>query len=34
VRSVSVQRLGSVLGRIPPSIMDAVDDALRLHLDL
>jgi mRNA interferase MazF len=34
VRSVPAQRLGSVLGRIPPSIMDAVDDALRLHLDL
>lgn len=33
-RSVSVQRLGSVLGHIPPSIMAAVDDALRLHLDL
>jgi mRNA interferase MazF len=25
VRSVSVQRLGSVLGQIPPSIMEAVD---------
>ncbi|MDQ3093497.1 MAG: type II toxin-antitoxin system PemK/MazF family toxin [Actinomycetota bacterium] len=34
VRSVSVERLGAVLGRVPASIMDAVDDALRLHLDL
>ena len=34
VRSVSVQRLGPVLGRVPPSLMAALDDALRLHLHL
>ena len=34
VRAVSVERLGPVLGQIPPSIMGAVDDALRLHLQL
>lgn len=34
VQSVSVERLGAVLGRIPASIMAGVDDALRLHLDL
>jgi mRNA interferase MazF len=34
VRSVSVERLGPVLGQLPASAMTAVDDALRLHLDL
>jgi len=34
VRSVSVERLGPLLGRLPASIMDAVDEALRLHLQL
>ncbi len=34
VRSVSVQRLGPVLGRLPAPIMGQLDDALRLHLDL
>ena len=34
VRAVSVDRLGPVLGQIPPSIMGHVDDALRLHLQL
>ncbi|MGI8427229.1 MAG: type II toxin-antitoxin system PemK/MazF family toxin [Actinomycetota bacterium] len=34
VRSVSVERLGQVLGRLPASVMQTVDDALRLHLDL
>jgi mRNA interferase MazF len=34
VRSVSVQRLGPVLGRVPAPIMRRLDDALRLHLDL
>jgi mRNA interferase MazF len=34
VRSVTVERLGSVLGRIPADVMAAVDDALRLHLQL
>jgi mRNA interferase MazF len=34
VRSVSVQRLGPVLGRVPAAIMSRLDDALRLHLDL
>lgn len=34
VRSVSVQRLGPVLGRLPASIMSQLDHALRLHLHL
>ncbi len=34
VRAVSVQRLGPVLGHLPAPTMAAVDDALRLHLDL
>ncbi|WP_375431911.1 type II toxin-antitoxin system PemK/MazF family toxin [uncultured Friedmanniella sp.] len=34
VRSVSVERLGPVLGRVPAPLMAEVDDALRLHLQL
>lgn len=34
VRSVSVDRLGRSLGQLSPTNMAALDDALRLHLDL
>lgn len=34
VRSVSVERVGPVLGRVPTALMAALDDALRLHLHL
>lgn len=34
VRSVSFERVGSVLGRVPPNLMAELDDALRLHLEL
>lgn len=34
VRSVSVERIGPVLGRLPATVMAAVDEALRVHLDL
>lgn len=34
VRAVAVERLGPVLGRLPASVMDRVDEALRLHLNL
>ena len=34
VRSVSVARLGPVIGRIPTHLMSQLDDALRLHLQL
>jgi mRNA interferase MazF len=34
VRSVAVERVGSVVGRVPPGLMVAVDEALRLHLRL
>ncbi|TDE94003.1 type II toxin-antitoxin system PemK/MazF family toxin [Occultella glacieicola] len=34
VRSVSVERVGSVLGSVPTRLMAALDDALRLHLQL
>ena len=34
VRSVSVERIGHVLGRVPTHLMTQLDDALRLHLQL
>lgn len=34
VRSVAVERLGAVLGRVSADLMDQLDDALRLHLQL
>lgn len=34
VRSVSVERVGHVIGRLPISLMSRLDDALRLHLQL
>ena len=34
VRSVAVERLGPAIGRVSGHLLAAVDDALRLHLDL
>ncbi|RKT76808.1 mRNA interferase MazF [Terracoccus luteus] len=34
VRSVSVERMGPVVGRVPAHRMALLDDALRLHLQL
>jgi mRNA interferase MazF len=34
VRSVAAERVGRSLGRLPPPLVDRLDDALRLHLDL
>lgn len=34
IRSVSVERLGPVIGRIPAHQMAQLDDALRIHLQL
>lgn len=34
VRSVAVERIGSVIGHLPGDLIEAVDDALRLHLAL
>ena len=34
VRSVSVARLGQVIGKVPVHLMAHLDDALRLHLQL
>ncbi len=34
VRSVSVDRLGPIIGRVPAHQMALLDDALRLHLQL
>jgi len=34
VRSVTVERVGQVLGRLPALVMEELDDALRLHLQL
>lgn len=34
VRSVAVERIGPPAGRVPPRLMAAIDEALRLHLQL
>lgn len=34
VRSVAVERIGAVVGRIPLAVERQLDDALRLHLQL
>lgn len=34
IRSVSVERIGEKVGTVPPYLMLALDDALRLHLAL
>lgn len=34
VRSISVHRLGALLGHVPAPLMARLDDALRLHLQL
>ena len=34
VRSVTIERIGPVLGRVPAHVMAQVDEALRLHLQL
>ena len=34
VRSVSVERVGAIVGRVPTPLMAALEDALRLHLNL
>ena len=34
VRSVAVERIGPVLGRLPAEVMSDLDEALRLHLAL
>ena len=34
VRSVSIERIGPVIGRLPTHLICKLDDALRLHLQL
>lgn len=34
VRSVAAERLGPIIGRLEPDLMDDLDNALRLHLGL
>jgi mRNA interferase MazF len=34
VRSIAVERIGPVVGQLPADLVDALDDALRLHLGL
>jgi mRNA interferase MazF len=34
IRSVTVERLGPVLGRVPSDVMSTLDEALRVHLQL
>ena len=34
IRTVAVERVGAVLGRVPASVMSGLDEALPLHLQL
>lgn len=34
IRTASIARLGSVLGRLTPGMIDELDGALRVHLEL
>ena len=34
VRSIAVERVGEMVGRLPPLLMAQLDEALRLHLSL
>lgn len=34
IRSVAVQRIGPTIGKVPADLMTALDDAIRLHLQL
>ena len=34
IRSVAVERVGELMGLVPPDLMDRIDDAMRLHLGL
>ena len=34
VRSISIERLGRVIGEVPHTLMEELDEALRLHLAL
>ena len=34
VRSIAVERIVATIGRVPPPLMETLDDALRLHLAL
>jgi mRNA interferase MazF len=34
IRSVAIQRIDQVVGRLPAEILAQLDDAIRLHLDL
>jgi mRNA interferase MazF len=34
IRSVAIERVGAQLGQVPATIMDDIDEALRLHLAL
>jgi mRNA interferase MazF len=34
IRSVSVERIGRIAGRLPPDLLEQLDAAIRLHLGL
>jgi mRNA interferase MazF len=34
IRSVAIQRIGQVAGRVPADLLDEIDNAVRLHLNL
>ena len=34
IRSIAVERIGAVIGRLPADLVEQLDDAMRLHLGL
>jgi mRNA interferase MazF len=34
IRSIAVERIGAVIGQLPPDLIDELDAALRLHLGI
>lgn len=34
VRSIAVERIGPVIGQLPADLIEALDDAMRLHLNV
>ena len=34
IRSVAIERVGAVVGRLPPDVVERLDHAIRLHLAL
>ncbi len=34
IRSIAVERIGPVVGQLPADLIEALDDAVRLHLSI